>query len=393
MTPTEFTSMPFLKRTIVLEFNTSLSSPTTMDNEPLSFFRLPLEIRQQIYDHLFFPPRPASPPINRFLRPPPRFKRCVRFWIEGSDVLVYRSWLNESYYPDFRPQVQFLQTCKRIYEDGRDYLYDMTFFIICSSDKWNHRIRKGRASSISEIVPTKFDGTRTSRRIPGLFPSPCWMYPENDQGKWLTSLPEPPDFLGWKRGRHSYEPEDPHTDYIGTIQSCTFLKQVQHVRIGLSIRLPFHFEQVTTQFQNLITALPAQRKSTKVDLHFHDPKPSNERRYFKSEPRLDEEKWEKFWDAVCKISVENPCNWHVLSASHWWFAALRKSRLQALLDLGLPPQQRDLQLSLDFRWARDLIKQWNIPWCGECDACRAHEGLCRPSWLCHHSRCIATRGY
>jgi hypothetical protein len=56
--------MPLLKRTIVLEINTSLSSPTTMDNEPLSFFRLPLEIRQQIYDHLFFQPRPASPPTK-----------------------------------------------------------------------------------------------------------------------------------------------------------------------------------------------------------------------------------------------------------------------------------------------------------------------------------------
>lgn len=341
-----------------------LAGPLKMESHQSPFFRLPNELRYQIYSDVFFS-HIRDPPLLRkkTLERPQKYERCIRLWIEGEDLLTHRNWLNEITTEPRTDIHAFLRTCKAAYEDAGSFIHDNTLFMVFTSTKYTRLFEKTHPKA--DMLPDSVE-----RKIDILTPRPVIFYsyrersPVDNKPRWK---------LCW--GGHGYEFRDPGTTFLGHLNSrqTSFLRRVRNVHVFANIKTPQMMHLTSTKLRNLRTSLPAtvaEMKTSKIEIQLMDPSRGHvEKKLWRSEPLVSRDTFETFLATIQRFEAyrANDC-----FVDHWWRIALRKPRLVALEDAwyGKGNTAAYRRSERMYPWDRELIDKWNVPWCGECSYCK-----------------------
>lgn len=352
-----------------------------MEFQQSPFFRLPTELRHQIYFEIFFSHIRDPPLLRDGLERPQGYARCIRLWIEGEDLITHRNWLNEITVEPRTDVHAFLRTCRAACEDAGAFIYDNTAFMIFTSQKYTRMVERANAEGFhrmryrTEPLPDSIED-----RIALVGPWPVVFY---NVREWPHVDNKPRWKLDWS-GR-CYEYVRPRTTFLGHLDSSrtSFLRRAKNVLITAYIRTPGMMHLTTTKLRNLQANLPAslaEMKTSKVWIYLNSPtgRKHVEKELWRSEPMLSPDIFDPFLAVVQSLKQSSVIR---CSVHQWWKAALRKPKVVALEDAcygdGNAASSRDSKRLYPWDW--ELIKKWDVPWCGDCAACKAHaqrmEGL------------------
>ncbi|CAK4027808.1 Hypothetical predicted protein [Lecanosticta acicola] len=336
-------------------------------NEDLLLFRLPTELRIQIYDYIFFS-HIRDPPIldSNWLQRPATYKRCMRLWIEGEDLLAHRNWLNDFHAePLLSDSHAVLRTCRRIYADAGAYLYDNTLFMLFTSTKYSRLVQKHGSS----------DSPRLRPRSPSEVPSPLPLMAPGTVSVYSRKYDhlDPNRVPRWKKTRYCWVfQEPPRVTFLGRLgdPESFFLRHARHVRIDASVKTPSILALVMRQLQNVASVLPQDLGAMEARLHIQLDGPKQR----SLEPRIPWTSRQNFLKMVRLFEG----NFGISIFATFWLVAFGRPFLYTLLDLrgercSVYPNIKKGLYHHQLEELRRLLDKWEISWCGECEDCLARE--------------------
>ncbi|KAK4619077.1 uncharacterized protein CLAFUR5_11436 [Fulvia fulva] len=329
-------------------------------NTTLPFFRLPQELREQIYSYLFDKDEPYIQSLPRMgctpdeLVPPPHYTGCLRVWIENEDLVTNPTYQNRRLAEPMHDRAAILRTCRKIYGDASEYLYGKTQFMIFNGQKYRKHF-KGSAGASSWDEENTRVASLLSREVKREFPydkhpwSPCpgaafWGFGQVPESMWTA----------------------PRCELMGTIPSCEFLRRAQHVRISIWAKKPQNLGKMIAMLQKLFAVFPSTMRTVNVRLQFNEPRRQSIR------PFLDEEEFNQLVALLTTFKSVYPTAFdaRIMADSAWWIAAFRKEKLLALEELCGPGSVYPNPRFYNTFYDKHLVR-WRIAYCDvlECESC------------------------
>ena len=228
-------------------------------NAPLPFFRLPQELREQIYSYLFDKDEPYVQSLKRSskwetLLPPPQCTGALRLWVENGELVTQRTWHNRRLAVPVHDRAAVLRTCRRMYEDALEYLYGKTMFVVFNSQKYERRFGdQERALNWGEEEKRVADLVSGDARK--YFSYDKYPYRPGADFWWFGEVPP----TLWTAAR---------CELMGTLSSCTFLRRVRHLRILIWAKKPEDLGKMIAMLQKLYAVLPETMRSAELTLPF-----------------------------------------------------------------------------------------------------------------------------
>ncbi|EME40869.1 hypothetical protein DOTSEDRAFT_37611 [Dothistroma septosporum NZE10] len=321
-------------------------------NAALPLFRLPQELRDQIYSYRFDKDESYTQ-SHRYdwrwkretLAPPPQLTGALRLWVENGDLVTQRTWHNRRLAEPVHDRAAVLRTCRRVYEDTSEYLYGKTMFIIFNSQKYERRFQDREGAShwdeeekrVAELVSEDARKYFPYSKFPYRPGAEFWRFGEIPPTLWTPA----------------------RCELLGTLASCTFLQRIQHLRVSIWARKPEDLGKMIAMLQKLCVVLPETTRTAELRLQFTEPRQRSIR------PAVDDEEFQQLMAAVARFKALNPTTAKVSIwvASPWWTAAFRMRRMLALRDSSGDICPKPEHPSYD-----EQCERWNIPYC-DSDAC------------------------